>query len=59
MAHAKVCEQIQAWLVLRGVATQLLIQVANDKGEPPEFRTRLSNYAPVYSDADGVTELPT
>jgi hypothetical protein len=55
----KICEQIQAWLVLRGVATQLLIQVANDKGEPPDFRTRLSNYAPVYSDADGVTELPT
>jgi hypothetical protein len=55
----KICEQIQAWLLQRGVVTQLLIRVANDKGEPPDFRTRLSNYAPVYSDADGALELPT
>jgi hypothetical protein len=55
----KICEQIQAWLLQRGVVTQLLIRVANDKDEPPDFRTRLSNYAPVYSDADGALELPT
>lgn len=55
----KICEQIQAWLLQRGVVTQLLLQVGHEKGEPPDFRTLLSNYAPVYSDADGVTELPT
>jgi hypothetical protein len=55
----KICEQIQAWLLQRGVTTELLLRVAHDKGEPPDYRTPLSNYAPVYSDADGVTELPT
>jgi hypothetical protein len=55
----KIAEQIQAWLLQRGVITQLLLQVATDKGPPPDYRTLLSNYAPVYSDADGVTELPT
>src|ERR1700733_2919924 len=55
----KICEQIQAWLLQRGVTAELLLQVAHDKGEPPDYRTLLSNYAPVYSDADGVTELPT
>jgi hypothetical protein len=54
----KICEQIQAWLLQRGVVTQLLLQVGHEKSEPPDFRTLLSNYAPVYSDADGVTELP-
>ena len=55
----KICEQIQAWLVQRGVTTQLLLQVAHDRGQPPDYRTPLSNFAPVYSDADGVTEMPT
>jgi len=55
----KICEQIQAWLLRRGVTTELLFQVAHDKGQPPDYRTPLSNYAPVYSYADGVTELPT
>jgi hypothetical protein len=55
----KLCEQIQAWLLQRGVVTQLLLKVASDKGSPPDYRTPLSSYAPVYSDADGVTELPT
>jgi hypothetical protein len=55
----KMCEQLQAWLLQRGVTTELLLQVENDRGQPPDYRTPLSNYAPVYSDADGVTELPT
>ena len=55
----KICEQIQAWLLQRGVATQLLLKLANDAGLPPDYRTLLSSYAPVYSDADGITELPT
>jgi hypothetical protein len=55
----KVCEQIQAWLLQRGVVTQLLQQTGDDKGQPPDYRTPLSGFAPVYSDADGVTELPT
>jgi hypothetical protein len=55
----KICEQIQAWLLQRGIVTQLLLAVANDKGPPPDYRTLVSSYAPVYNDADGVTELPT
>jgi len=55
----KVCEQLQAWLLQRGVTTELLLQVGHDKGPAPDYRTLLSSYAPVYSDADGVTELPT
>jgi hypothetical protein len=55
----KLCEQIQPWLLQRGVVTQLLLRVANDTGPPPDHRTLLSSYAPVYSDADGVTEMPT
>jgi len=53
----KVCEQIQVWLGLRGVETQPLLQVAPDKGLPPDYLPLLSSYAPVYSDAYGVTEL--
>ena len=59
LSTRKVCEQIQAWLLQRGVTTQLLLQVANDKGQPPDYRTPLSNFAPVYDDCDGVTELPS
>ncbi len=54
----KICEQLQAWLAQRGVTAQLLLQEAHDKGPPPDYRTLLSNFAPVYSDADGVTEPP-
>jgi len=59
LQNRKMTEQIQVWLAQRGITTQLLQQVANDKGQPPDYRTRLSNFAPVYSDADGVTEMPT
>jgi hypothetical protein len=59
LQNRKMTGQIQAWLAQRGVTTQLLQQVAHDKRKPPDLRTRLSNFAPVYSDADGVTELPS
>jgi hypothetical protein len=52
----KMCEQLQQWLLQRGVATQLLLEVDNQRREPPDFRSRASNYAPVYDDCDGVTE---
>jgi hypothetical protein len=58
LSTRKVCEQLQAWLLQRSITTQLLQQVANGKGQPPDYRTLLSNFAPVYSDADGVTEMP-
>ncbi len=54
----KVAEQIQAWLLQRGVTTQLLLEEAHDKGKPPNYRTPLSNFAPVYDDCDGTTKLP-
>jgi hypothetical protein len=54
----KICEQIQAWLLQRGVVAQVLLKVAPDKGPPPDYRTLHSSYAPVSGDADGVTELP-
>jgi len=59
LQNRKMTEQIQLWLAQRGVTTQLLYQVAHDKGKPPDLRTPLSNFAPIYSDADGVTEMPT
>lgn len=52
----KMCEQLQQWLLQRGVAAQLLHQVDSGKGNPPDYRTPASNYAPVYDDCDGVTE---
>lgn len=55
----KVAEHLQAWLSQRGVATQLLLQEVHGKGQAPDYRTPLSNFAPVYDDCDGATELPT
>jgi len=59
LMQRKPCEQLQAWLSQRGVATQLLLQQAHDKGQPPDYETPLLNFAPVYDDCDGVTELST
>jgi hypothetical protein len=58
LQNRKMTEQIQLWLAQRGVTAQLLQQVAHDKEQPPDYRTPLSNFAAVYSDADGVTEMP-
>lgn len=48
------CEQLQEWLLLRGVTTQVLLHVGHEKGRPPDYRTLASNYAPIYDDGDGV-----
>jgi hypothetical protein len=58
LQNRKMTEQIQMWLAQRGVTTQLLYAEKHDRGKPPDYRTLLSNFAPVYSDADGITELP-
>jgi hypothetical protein len=55
----KMCEQIQAWLAARGVTTEVLLQVESDQSEPPDYKTRLSSYAPVNSDADGSLSVPS
>ena len=52
----KLCEQLQQWLLQKGVATQVLLRVDNVEnaaGDP----SLASNYAPVYDDCDGVTEI--
>jgi len=59
LLNRKAAEQIQVWLAQRGVTTQLLYEEKHAKGKPPDYRTPLSNFAPVRSDADGVTEMPT
>lgn len=55
----EITEQLQAWLSQRSVATQLLLQQVNGKGQPPDYRTPLSNFAPVYDDCDGATRAGT
>ncbi len=55
--NRKMCEQLQQWLLQRGVTTQVVLRVGDDKGEPPDYLTPLSAYAPVYDDADGVTTV--
>jgi len=59
LLNRKAAEQIQVWLAQRGVTTQLLYEEKHAKGKPPDYRTPVSNFAPVRSDADGVTEMPT
>jgi hypothetical protein len=59
LLNRKAAEQIQVWLAQRRVTTQLLYEEKHDRGKPPDYRTRLSNFAPVRSDADGVTEMPS
>jgi hypothetical protein len=53
--NRKMCEQLQQWLLQRGVTAQVVLRMGNDKGEPPDYRTPLLAYAPVYDDAEGVT----
>jgi len=59
LLNRKAAEQIQVWLAQRSVTTQLLYAEKHDKGKAPDYRTPLSNFAPVRGDADGVTEMPT
>lgn len=57
LLNRKAAEQVQVWLARRGVTTQLLYEEKHDRGKAPDYRTPLSNFAPVRSDADGVTEM--
>jgi hypothetical protein len=52
--NRKMCEQLQQWLLLRGVATQVLLKVGREKEVGPDYRSRASNFAPIYDDCDGV-----
>ena len=58
LLNRKAAEQIQIFLAQRGVTTQLLYKEGRKKEKPPDFLTIVSNFAPVKSDADGVTEPP-
>ncbi len=53
--NRKMCEQLQQWLLQRGVTTQVLLHVGHEEEKPPDYRTLAANYAPVYDDGDGVT----
>jgi hypothetical protein len=52
----KLCEQLQQWLLQRGVCTQLLLHMDNADSGAPDYRSLASSYAPVYDDGDGVEE---
>lgn len=52
--NRKMCEQLQQWMLQRGVTAQLVLRVGDDKGGPPDYRTLASGYAPIYDDGDGV-----
>jgi hypothetical protein len=49
----KMCEQLQAWLLDRGVTTQVLHHVEEVDSGAPDYRTLASGYAPIYDDGDG------
>jgi hypothetical protein len=51
--NRKMCEQLQQWILERGVTAQVVWRVGNEKEQPPDYRTLASNYAPVYDDGDG------
>ena len=55
--NRKMAEQLQDWLLQRGVTTQVLLRVGKEKERPPDHRTLASNYAPIYDDGDGVTSV--
>jgi hypothetical protein len=54
--NRKMCEQLQQWLLQRGIATQVLLRVGNTREVPPDYRSLASNFAPVYDDGDGPTK---
>jgi hypothetical protein len=55
--NRKMCEQLQQWLLERGVTTQVLLHLGHEKERPPDYRTLASNYAPIYDDGDGPGEV--
>jgi hypothetical protein len=52
--NRKMAEQLQDWLLQRGVTTKVLLHVGKEKERPPDYRTLASNYAPIYDDCAGV-----
>ncbi len=53
--NRKMCEQIQQWLLQRGVTTQILLRMDHKYSGAPDHRTLASSYAPIYDDGDGPT----
>ncbi len=49
----KLCEQLQQWLLQRGVTAQLLLRMDNADSGAPDYRSLASSYAPVYDDGEG------
>ena len=49
----KLCEQLQQWMLARGVTAQVVLRVDNKDSGPPDYRTLASSYAPIYDDGDG------
>lgn len=49
----KMCEQLQQWLLQRGIATQVLLHVDNADSGAPDYRTLASSFAPIYDDGEG------
>ncbi len=51
--NRKMCEQLQQWLLQRGITTQLLLRMDTADSGAPDYRSLASSYAPVYDDGDG------
>ena len=52
--NRKMCEQLQQWLLERGVTAQVLLCMDTADSGPPDYRSLASSFAPVYDDGDGV-----
>ena len=50
----ELCEQLQQWLLQRGITTQVLLRMDSADSGAPDYRSLASRYAPIYDDGDGV-----
>jgi hypothetical protein len=57
--NRKMSEQLQQWLLQRGITTQLLLRMDTADSGAPDYRSLASSYAPVYDDGDGPGRWPT
>lgn len=55
--NRKMCEQLQQWLLQRGVTAQVVLRMDNADSGAPDYRTLASSYAPIYDDGDGPATL--
>jgi hypothetical protein len=53
--NRKMCEQLQQWLLQRGITAQVLLRMDAADSGAPDYRSLASSYAPVYDDGDGVS----